>query len=89
MGEEVVVVVVGCFPLLGPSTLLAEEAAGWRVLMCCETMRRSYSLPARRRNSSMITRSMTPMHDPAKAPWVLIRHERAMKPGVMLVGQFC
>lgn len=55
-----------------PSALLADDAMvlepAVRFLRCCATMKRSYSLPARRRNSKMTTRRITPMQEPAKAP---------------------
>lgn len=42
-------------------------------------MYRSYSLCPRRTNSRAITRSITPMHEPANMPFVRMCHELAIK----------
>src|SRR5690349_4795544 len=66
----------------------AEEAVpptGVSAFACCATMKRSYSLPARRRNSRRMTRRITPIHEPANMPLEVMRHELEMKPSWVLV----
>ena len=61
-----------------------EDAGAWagppRERVYCARMKRSYSLPARRRNSRVMTRRMTPMQDPANMPLLVMCHELDRKP---------
>lgn len=61
--------------------LVLSMEACWRV--CWRRMRRSYSLPRRRRNSRDMTRRMTPMQQPANMPLDVTCHDLAMKPRIV------